>query len=80
MSDPTLGPLDVQAILEFEAEADRIFGEDSQSLRNIMGVVLYELRERAGPEATRTYVLKALDHIRRIDLLAAPPPEKPKAS
>ncbi len=78
IADPTLSGTDaeLEAFLAFEAEADRTFGEDSRSIRSIIGVAIADLRERAGPEATRTYLQKALEHIRRIDLLDVPAPPK----
>lgn len=76
MTDPTIKADDahMEAFLAFEAEADRIFGEDSRAIRSIIGVAIADLRERAGPEATRTYLQKALEHIRQVDLLDVPPP------
>lgn len=75
MTDPTIkADEELEAFLAFEAEADRIFGEDSRAIRTIIGVAIHDLRERAGPEATRTYLQKALEHIRRVDLLDTPAP------
>jgi len=78
MTDPTIQPTpaELETFLAFEAEADRTFGEDSRAVRTIIGVCIARLRELAGPEATRTYLQKALEHIRRIDLLDVPPPAK----
>lgn len=81
MADPTIdAEAQLQAILAFEAEADQTFGEDSRALRQIIGVAIHELRERAGSEATRAYLARCLDFIRRIDLLDVPGPDAPKAS